>query len=173
VNATADIGITALMWASVKGHLEIARFLVERGGANVNAARTTDGTTALMWASMNGHLEVVRYLVELGGANVNAAMTDDGFTSLMWACQEGRLEIVRYLCQHGADPNITNKEGKKAIDYANNPAIKSILLEGCSPAQAPATASAQGGRRRRQKTRNSRNRRGSRICEKRRTRVRK
>ena len=61
------------MWASQKGNVEIARFLVERGGANVNAARTTDGFTALMWASQNGHLKVVRFLLERGGANVNVA----------------------------------------------------------------------------------------------------
>jgi ankyrin repeat protein len=158
VNATADIGMTALMFASQEGHLEIVRCLVERGGANANAARTSDGCTALMWASMNGHLEVVRYLVERGDANVNAAQTDDGMTALMFACKKGHLEIVRYLCQNSADTTLATSDGRTAIDYAEDPEVKGILLEGCSPTQAPATASAQGGRRRRHKTRNRRNR---------------
>ena len=54
------------MCASLEGHLEIVRFLVEHGGASVNAA-TTDGCTALMLACENGrHLEVVRLLLQHG-----------------------------------------------------------------------------------------------------------
>jgi ankyrin repeat protein len=130
--ARTDGGHTSLMWACFKGHLEIVRCLVEHG-ANVNAARTNDGITALMWACAKGHLEIVRCLVE-NGANVNAAYTDNGMTALMSASSSGRLEIVRYLCQNGADATITDKDGKKAIDfnYTKDPNIQNILLEGCS-----------------------------------------
>ena len=92
-------GQTALMMACENGHLETVRCLVERGGANVNAARTADGFTALMSASVKGHLETVRFLVERGGANVNAARIDDGMTALMWASQNGHLEIARFLVE--------------------------------------------------------------------------
>ena len=54
------------MFASEKGYLEIVRLLVERGGANVNAARTANGATALMWASENGRLEIARLLLQHG-----------------------------------------------------------------------------------------------------------
>jgi ankyrin repeat protein len=97
----AEYGTTALMFACEAGHCEAARLLVERGGANVNAARTTDGMTALMFASQNGHLEIARFLVERGGANVHAARTTDGYTALMWASQKGHLEIVRVLVERG------------------------------------------------------------------------
>jgi hypothetical protein len=101
----------------------------------VNAAQT-DSATPLMAACQDGHLEIVREL--LGhGANVNAAYTGTGLTSLMSACYEGYLEIVKLLCQSGADPNIVDKDGKKAINYTRNNDIKSILIEGCPPLQNP------------------------------------
>ena len=89
------------MWASKNGHLGIAQLLVERG-ANVNAARTTDGCTALMWASQSGHLGIAQLLVERG-ANLNAAATDDGYTALMSAIQEGHLSIAQLLVERGAN----------------------------------------------------------------------
>jgi hypothetical protein len=59
--------MTALMWASERGHLGIAQLLVEKG-ANVNAAKTDDGYTALMLASVFGHLETVRFLLSRGAS---------------------------------------------------------------------------------------------------------
>ena len=50
--------------ASQKGHLEIARLLIEAGG-NVNAERN-DKATPLMMASHEGHLEIARLLIEAG-----------------------------------------------------------------------------------------------------------
>ena len=100
-DAVTDRGWTALMLAIMKGHLETVRFLVMRGSANVNAARTTDGLTALMLASEMGHLEIVRFLVERGGANGNAAKTTNGTTALLRASQFGHLEIARFLVERG------------------------------------------------------------------------
>jgi ankyrin repeat protein len=100
-NAAESDGWTALILASNRSHLETVRCLVERGGANANAARTIDGYTALMTASDKGHLETVRFLVERGGADVNAAMTTTGSTALMIASSKGNLETVRCLVERG------------------------------------------------------------------------
>ena len=97
------LGITALMWASSQGRLEIVRCLVGHG-ADVNAAMTNDGMTALMWACEKGHLEIVRCLIG-HGANVNAATTDGGVTALMMVCEDGHLEIVRCLVERGVNVN--------------------------------------------------------------------
>ena len=105
VKAVDEEGDTALVWACEHDHHGIVRFLVERGGANVNAARTTDGQNALMWACYRGHLETVRFLVERGGANVNAARTTDGFTVLMSACGHCHFDIVRFLLERGGNVN--------------------------------------------------------------------
>ena len=120
--------MTALMWASGNGHLEIVRLLIERGGANVNAARTTDGATALLWASQEGHLETVRCLVERGGANVNAAATVNGCTALMSASWQGHLAIVLLLLQHGADRHALSHAGKTAHALAaSHPLVQAAL----------------------------------------------
>ena len=50
VDAVDLNGMSALLLACVYGRLENARFLVERAGADVNTARTTDGKTAMIWA---------------------------------------------------------------------------------------------------------------------------
>ena len=76
------------------------RFLVERGGASVNAALTTYGFTALMLGSQNGPLETVRFLVERGDANVNAALAT-GSTALTLSREKGHLETVRFLVERG------------------------------------------------------------------------
>ena len=96
--------------ACVRGHLEIVRYRVERGGANVDAAQTTNGATALMAACDMGRSRVVSYLVTRGGINVNAARTSDGSTALILACTsqmaacqviKGNPGIVRCLLERG------------------------------------------------------------------------
>ena len=47
----------ALIWASVNGHLEVVKFLVEQG-----ADVTANNNRALKWASEKGHLEIVNFL---------------------------------------------------------------------------------------------------------------
>ena len=101
VDAGNIFGNTALMCACGAGHCDAARLLVERGGANVNAARTADGASALMVASEKGDVDIVRFLVERGGANVNAARTTDGSTALMTASENGHLETLLFLVEHG------------------------------------------------------------------------
>jgi len=159
VGARTKNGTTPLILASHFGHLEIVRALLNKG-ANVNAS-TDDGKTALMWASENGNLEIVRELLNKS-PNVNAVISFDttiertramtmsrinriedeykrmkvnhynGMTALMLASENDNLEIVHLLCEHGADPNIVDKRGRKAIDYADSDGLKELLSKGCS-----------------------------------------
>ena len=50
-----------------------------------------------------------------------------GTTALMLAVYFNDYEIVEYLLKNGADPSITNELGKKAVDYTDDPTIKSLL----------------------------------------------
>jgi ankyrin repeat protein len=64
VNATDNVGYTALMWASGMGHPEVAKLLIETG-ADINA-QNNNGRTALMHASQAGHTEIVELLKRAG-----------------------------------------------------------------------------------------------------------
>ena len=71
--------------AAQKGHLEVARCLVELG-ANKDQGTTDDGATPLYIAAQNGHLEVVQFLVE-SGSNKDHGTTDDGATPFCISAQ--------------------------------------------------------------------------------------
>jgi ankyrin repeat protein len=120
----SDVGHTALMAASKKGHLEIVKLLIAKG-ARVNAReKDTDrscGTTALMYASYECHPSVVEVLIA-AGANVNARMTG-GSTALMEVCRAGggfaaKREIVEQLLASGADVNLKTESGWTAWSVA-------------------------------------------------------
>ena len=65
------------------GHLDIARFLVERGGANVNAVCISDGMTALLLSCRKGHHEIVRLLLQHGADK--HALSSDGASAFLLA----------------------------------------------------------------------------------------
>ena len=135
-SARSSDGVTALMYAVHKGHLEIVRFLVELGSTTVNAGRFGDGFTALLWASQEGHLEIARFLVERGGANIFAARTTDGVTALMLASLEGHLEIARFLVERGGANvnNATTDHDMTALLFASlkghHEVVRSLLQHG-------------------------------------------
>jgi hypothetical protein len=98
------------MMASQEGHLEIVRFLVEKG-ANVNAASTNDGSTALIMAIR--HPKIVEVLAGRG-ANIDAALTggeDQGFTALISAVDDDCVRTARLLLKLGANLNIAGANG--------------------------------------------------------------
>ena len=70
--STHDDGWTALMWASIKGHVRVVRILVAHG-ADVTQGTTDNGRTALMVASDKGHAEVVRILLVEGHAKCQSS----------------------------------------------------------------------------------------------------
>ena len=77
-------GWTALIWAAWRGHLSVARLLMEQCVAldmsdkvriyklcyigDDDACVVQRGSTALMEAAYNGHLPIVQYLAEQGAA---------------------------------------------------------------------------------------------------------
>ena len=58
-------GMTALILASVDGHIECVRYLIESGKADVGI-QSNNGWTALKCASCRGHTEVCEYLKSKG-----------------------------------------------------------------------------------------------------------
>ncbi|KAJ5957538.1 hypothetical protein N7501_011817 [Penicillium viridicatum] len=121
-------GSTLLAVASFKGHIEVARSLVDQG-ADITAA-AKDGATPLSMASHEGQVEVVKFLLE-NGADVNTK-TRGGFGPLTLASMNGHLELVRFLLENHADINNKTSRGWGAVELAVNNGhaeIVTLLLE--------------------------------------------
>jgi ankyrin repeat protein len=50
-----------------------------------------------------------------------------GMTALMWTAHYSNYEAVEYLLTNDADTSITDKSGKTAVGYTDDPRIKSLL----------------------------------------------
>ena len=136
INAPANDGSSALLWAAYHSNVEMTKALLAAGAA-VDAANHY-GVTPLLQASRNGDVEVMRALLDAGaqptrwhaegetplmaasrtgkrgrgeiaafpGSFVNAADPFQEETALMWASAEGHLDMVKTLLAAGADPNL-------------------------------------------------------------------
>ena len=51
----------------------------------------------------------------------------DGLTALIVATSEGNIEMVKFLLKNGANKDLKDNEGSKAIDYTDNEEIKKLL----------------------------------------------
>lgn len=89
-----------------------------------------DGRTALHYAALYDNQPIVELLLQ-SGANANMA-DHEGWTPLMVAVNANAFTTTQILLQHQASCSIVNFEDKKAIDYAHNNRIVSILKEQCN-----------------------------------------
>jgi len=117
--ANAD-GITPLMIASQKGHIDIVNMLIKLTGpkavdSNAKAAGYRN-VSALYLAVLNNQLDVVRVLLA-NKADVNIT-ADNGYTPLMVAAHTGNVEIVKLLLENDADKALKNAKGCTAHDLA-------------------------------------------------------
>lgn len=121
VNSADDKGSTPLHLASSQGHLEVVKFLVDKG-ADIEAVNGR-GFTPLQLASYGGHRQVVEFLLDKG-ANVNAKNKSMDMTaldfSLLKEIQAHKLDIAPFLISKGAqfEVNKKNRMGLTALDMA-------------------------------------------------------
>ncbi len=120
VNQQNDAGETALMFAALKGHLEIVRELLKVPEIEVNK-KNRDGNTALMFAAFKGHSEIVQELLKAPGIEVNQQNRWWGNTALMEAAFNGRTKVVQELLKAPEiEVNQQNKYGETALINAIN-----------------------------------------------------
>jgi ankyrin repeat protein len=107
---------TPLMKAALNGHTEAAERLI-LAGADVNQA-DKGGYTSLMLAASNNHVDVIDLLIN-AGAEINHVEQTQGWTALIWAAKRGHKEAVERLLAHPIDREVTDYNGKRALDWAN------------------------------------------------------
>ena len=131
VNAKcAHHGRSPLHGASIYGHVDSARILIDHG-ANVNA-RDDDYWTPLNYACIWGHVTVAQLLLE-HKAILNTG-NEEKDTPLHMASEQGHLEIVRLLLDHGADVAAQGSGGltpyQKATRVGHDDIAKLLLEHG-------------------------------------------
>ena len=77
----------AILWASVNGHVEVVKYLVDSG---FDIADYDNWVVRV--ASERGHLEVVKYLVSVG-----ADITVNDNQAIKWATENRKRDVVEYL----------------------------------------------------------------------------
>lgn len=114
VNVNDDHEWTPLHVAALKGHVQVAEFLIQRG-ADVNAD-DVDGWTPLHIAALKGHNDVIKLLLQ-NHAEVDAGESE-GWTALHIAAKGNHPEVVTTLIDAGADIDAEDENGKTPLKLA-------------------------------------------------------
>jgi ankyrin repeat protein len=130
------LGRTPLFFASMNDHVEVVRWLADRGA-------TIDERDELGWAVLSfpcrdGHLSVVKLLLERGADRT--FVDKNGATLLMTASEMGRLEVVRLLLEHPSARATINRGdcySRTALWFAchnvHGGAARALLENGADP----------------------------------------
>ena len=111
VDATNTSDETPLMMAALRGALDPARRLLERG-----AQVERPGWTPLHYAASGPNVAVVKLLLDRGSP-INAR-SPNGTTPLMMAARYGTEESALLLLDRGADATLRNQLDLGAADFA-------------------------------------------------------
>jgi len=115
-DSTRTYSGTVLHLSAYKGHLQVARYLLENG-ANVNAISSED-LTPLHYAAQNGHRNLAELLLSKGASPNFGAGTSYRGTPLHAASTKGFPAVAQVLLAHNADVNATDGSGKTPLHAA-------------------------------------------------------
>ena len=121
VNATDELGRTALMEAAWTGNLEAAKLLSGKH-ADVNA-RDRFGKTPLTRAVEVGHADMAKLLLD-SGADANAK-EPDGWTAIDTAAKRRDVGLVKLLVAYGAEESLPT-----AAMLGDTEKVRQLLTDG-------------------------------------------
>jgi ankyrin repeat protein len=156
-----DTGCTPLLRATLANDMEVVEALLAKGASpNIDAMGVTPflvaagfGTGPRGGIATAGAGSASKPLMDLllqHGADVNAQVTgtktyslrnarspstNEGMTALHIAAQAGKVDLVRYLIEKGANPEIADSNGHKAIDLVAGGA-GNLTASGGAPSEA-------------------------------------
>jgi outer membrane protein assembly factor BamB len=128
VDAPARYGQTPLYFAAEKGHLAVAKRLVERG-ANVNAQDGFFGASALEMALQGEHRELARYLLAQGA--------EDAVSALFAAIESDDLELARAALATGLLEPLDLAAARRQVQSATGPMSELLAKAAAKPRQRP------------------------------------
>ena len=128
INPAEKGSVTPLMIAAQKHYVQIVKKLIEKGA--LVDAQDSNGKTALMYLveyyKPKERIEIASLLIK-AGANVNLLTGQTPYseynvnscqTALAVAVAGFDVEMVKLLLAHGADVNLTCKDGNTPLNYA-------------------------------------------------------
>ncbi|EGU78519.1 hypothetical protein FOXB_10970, partial [Fusarium oxysporum f. sp. conglutinans Fo5176] len=115
ITVTENDGWTLSHWASVNGHINVIKLLIQHG-CDITVT-TEDGATPLHLASANGHIYVVHLLIDEGASAT--AVDEHGRAPLHWASQNGHIDVVKLLIKYGASIGATSEDGATPLHLAS------------------------------------------------------
>eukprot|EP00919_Chromeraceae_sp_WS-2016_P003486 GHVR01008440.1.p1 GENE.GHVR01008440.1~~GHVR01008440.1.p1 ORF type:complete len:161 (-),score=54.49 GHVR01008440.1:75-557(-) len=112
VNMKNSDGNTALMLATLEGHIDVVRILLDKGADPTisNNERHTHSQGSEHRKERQGDTNTHTKNLSDVFSSIKNKFHKDGNTALMLATLEGHIDVVRILLDKGADPTISNNE---------------------------------------------------------------
>jgi hypothetical protein len=128
VNIQDDMQNSPFLYAGAEGYLDILK-LTTKAGADPKITNRYGGI-ALIPASEHGYVDVVKFLLTETNSDVNH-INNLGWTALLEAIILGdggkkQQETVRILLEHGANPNLADRDGVTPLEHAEKLGYKEI-----------------------------------------------
>ena len=125
VNLTDSLGNSPLMICAQRNWADSIAVLLTNNNCDVNH-QNIFGSSALMCSSSHGHVDALKVLLTNSKVEINL-VSRFGQTALMKAAQAGRLNSIELLLDKGANVSTLNKQGKNALQIAEEKEHRSVV----------------------------------------------
>nr|CAD7429653.1 unnamed protein product [Timema monikensis] len=127
INSKDKQGKTPLFIASEHNHLEVVKYLTEKG-ADVEIC-SRDGYSPLYIALLKGNTNVIQFLKDVATVDKGSK---NGWTLMHTASTNGHLNVIEHLLKISANINACNKYGQTPLHIAakkNNVKVLQFLIQ--------------------------------------------